>query len=140
MEKSKSSKIKICGFQHFLDTNDLKWWKLVLHKKWQHMIHWIFRFFFFHEIPLFQELRQKIWDISGCGCWILDQRPDLERLLNSAIEFGTVKFGLKTNYLSKMSPKLTKGENIFFFIQMCRQKMQTHPNINVSRQNMKSFF
>jgi hypothetical protein len=46
----------------------------------------------FHEIALLPELQQKSWDISGCGSRILDQRPDLERLLNSTINFGTVNY------------------------------------------------
>ncbi len=89
---------------------------------------------------MFPELRQKSWDISGGGWQILDQRPDLERLLNSAIEFGTVKYSLGTNYLSKMPPKSTEGENLFyFFIQMCRQKCK-HNQLSMFLKNMKSFF
>jgi hypothetical protein len=80
---------------------------------------WINRFFL--EISFLPELRQKSWDISGSGWWILDQRPDLERLLNSTYGFGTYSF--KTNPLSKMPPNWTKGENLSF----------CHTNRTVSR-------
>jgi hypothetical protein len=38
----------------------------------------------------------------------------LERLLNSTVGFGKVKYSFKTSYLSKMPPKWTEGENISF--------------------------
>ncbi len=62
---------------------------------------------------------KKRWDISGCGWRIFDQRPDLERLLNSTNKLGTVKYSFKTSYLSKMPPKWTEGENFFF----CHEKV-----------------
>jgi hypothetical protein len=52
---------------------------------------------------------------------ILDQRPDLERLLNSTIEFGTVRYRLFSNCLSKMPQKWTEGENLL----LCRSNVLT---------------
>jgi hypothetical protein len=40
----------------------------------------------------------------------LDQRPDLERLLNSTIEFVTVKYSFRG-----VQPKLVFGPRISFF-------------------------
>ncbi len=51
---------------------------------------WIFRFF--HEFVFWPELQQKNWNISRCSWRILDQRPDLEWLLNSTILLGTVEY------------------------------------------------
>jgi hypothetical protein len=66
---------------------------------------------------------------------MLDQRPDLERLLNPTIEFGTVKYSFKTNPLSKMTRKWTEGENISF----CHTNLSTK-NANFKKPTQISMF
>jgi hypothetical protein len=99
-------------------------------KKFHIFIFWIFRFF--HEIAF---LLQKSWDISRCDWQIFNQRPDLERLLNSTIKFRTVTYSFKESYLSKMLPKWAEDENLSF----CHTNLSTK-NANFKKPTQRSMF
>ncbi len=92
--------------------------------------------FFFHEIAFLTELWQKGEDISGCDWWILDQRPDLERLLNSTITFEQLSVIWKQIHCLKL-PEVDRRWKFLLLSLKCVDKkcnlQETNPKFHVSK-------